>query len=165
MIVEQCERAKDHALEVYDKRFRRTTRIPDEDDDDEEEEENEEDEEDKRKSSLRKKCRSSIKKLKNLPIEAELLERTHQIALEKANETFYHDLSSVDASDVVQEYVMFERDVRARSARISLLFQLLRVLTRITYTTHDSHPYPSFARTPLECYLIRKNTTRMLRNT
>ncbi len=28
--------------------------------------------------------------------------------------------------------------VRARSARISLLFQLLRVLTRITYTTHDS---------------------------
>ena len=50
-------------------------------------------------------------------------------------------------------YVVFKRE------EVSLLFQLL---TRITYTTHDSHPYPSFARTRLECYLIRNNTSRML---
>ena len=36
-------------------------------------------------------------------------------------------------------YVVFECGFQARSARISLLFQLLRVLTRITYTTHDSN--------------------------
>ena len=77
MIVEQCERKKDHALEVYDKRFRRTTRIPDEDDDDEEEMKKTKRTRENR--ALRKKCRSSIKKLKNRPIEAELLERTHQL--------------------------------------------------------------------------------------
>ena len=46
-------------------------------------------------------------------------------------------------------YEGYVRDV------LPLLFQLLIVLTRITYTTHDSQPVS----------LIRKNTTRMLRNT
>ena len=50
------------------------------------------------------------------------------------------------------------RSVRAHSARISLsLIHLLGVLTRITYITHDSHPYPSFARIPLECSEILKS--------
>ena len=127
--MEQCERAKDHALEVYEKRFRRTTRIPDEDDEEEEEDDDEE-EQDKRKASLRKKCRSIMKKLKNIPIESELLERTYQIALEKANETFYHDLSSVDASDVVQEYVYHS----LTSLGISLENQRLNVDSFMTNT-------------------------------
>ena len=49
-------------------------------------------------------------------------------------------------------YVVFEREAR------EYLFSF-KVLTRITYTNHDSHPYPSFARIRLERYLIRKNTT------
>ena len=64
---------------------------------------------------------------------------------------FSPELQSKCSNDITR-FCGDVRSVRARSARISLsLIYLLRVLTRITYITHDSHPYPSFARIPLEC--------------
>ena len=53
------------------------------------------------------------------------------------------------------QYVVFERE--------DLLSFNCSEYSLVSLTqNHDSHPYPS--RTPLECYLICKNTTRMLRS-
>jgi hypothetical protein len=101
MIKEQCLQAKDKALVLYEKRVRRTTTLSSQESDEDEENEDNNQEDDKRKLLLLKSCRESLKGVK-LPIESDLLARSHEIASKIANDSFHREVSSLDGPEIVR---------------------------------------------------------------